>query len=139
MSCHYCNSKCTCCIPLSDSAPTGGTRYIGDEVSSPTFINAAIPVCAGDRFWNLTVAVTQVSGPTGATGTFTLVKGGLSACTETLAPQRMPLKVQIPLIEGRTGCASVTQPIRIYPIEKVAVLVESSNPNVTFLTEALLC
>lgn len=143
MSCRYCNeSCCSPCLLLSDSSPTGTNRYIGNEVSSPTFTNAAVPLCAGEKFWSLTIAITQVTAPTGATGatgTFTLVKGGLSACTESLDPVNMPLKVVIPITEGRTGCATVTQPVRIYPIEKVAVLVESSNPEVQFFTEALLC
>ena len=143
MSCQYCNeSCCSPCLLLSDSAPTGVNRYIGIEVSSPTFINAAVPLCAGEKFWNLTISITQVSAPTGATGstgTFTLVKGGLSACTTTLNPVNMPLVVKIPIIEGKTGCFSVTQPVRIYPIEKVALLVQNSNPNVQFFVEALLC
>jgi len=140
MSCKYCEENCCSpCLSLSDACPTGGTRFIGNDDSSTIFEDVAIPLCAGAQFFTLTVAITEVTGPTGATGTFTLVKAGLSSCTTTIGQVKLTLTVQVPLIEGAVKCVNVRVPARTFPIEKVALLVESTNPAVSFFTQALLC
>ena len=140
MSCHYClENCCSQCLTLSDAFPTGGNRFIGINDSSSNFNDVSVQLCRGSRFFTLTVAVTQVSGPTGATGTFTLVRGGIGPCVDTIGQVNLPLKVNVPLVEGDVRCASVSFPAIIFPGQKVALLVESSNHSVIFSTEAMLC
>ena len=95
-------------------------------------------MCTAQKFFSLTVAVTEVVNPAGEV-VFTLYKGGLSQCTTTVLPTATLATVTVDAIDGATNCITLQTPVRINPNEKIAILVTPSDANVQFYAEALLC
>jgi len=127
------------CFVFHDEVAKAGTRFLGETTSSPLFFQVATPICKSRKVCCIRGTISDLSFTTVPPPTFkfTLVKTSRTKCGGIFGPLKTVLTVTVTDAGQVDFC--LCRPVFLCPGENIAVIVEPSNPDVTFLASAEVC